>query len=172
MLWHGRLDLVRLGMTYVGLRLPWRSCVSPLEQLDCTHGCLLRQPNPIFIHQGLNVTSSPPPSFSRPTTTTLPYPFSMASSLPPNGLSSANSSRAHGQANDILQKDAARGNISVHSFNPDASPAEKAAAAGQARSQLTSAIPGQPSDGGRGRPLLYGLAASCRSGSLSCRGPH
>ena len=77
----------------------------------------------------------------------------MASSLPPSGLSSDNAIRAHSQANDILQNDAARGNVAIHSFNPDASPAEKAAVAGQARSQLSSVIPDKPSDGGRGRPF-------------------
>jgi hypothetical protein len=85
----------------------------------------------------------------------------MASSLPPNGLSSANATRAHGQANDILQKDASRGNVAVHTFDPDASPAEKASAAGSARTQLTSTIPAKPSDGGRGQPSLYVLSASC-----------
>ena len=78
----------------------------------------------------------------------------MASSLPPNGLSSANVSRAHSQANDILQKDASRGNVAVHSFDPDAPPEEKAAAAGKARSQLSSTMPSKPGDGSKGRPLL------------------
>lgn len=74
----------------------------------------------------------------------------MASSLPPNGLSST--IRSHAQANDILQKDAARGNVVVHSFNPDASPAEKAASAGKARTQLnstTAAFPENLNGGGR-----------------------
>lgn len=78
----------------------------------------------------------------------------MASSLPPSGSPSVNSISAHSQANDILQRDAARGNVAVHSFDPDASPAEKAATAGKAKSQLSSAIPGKSSDGGRGRPPL------------------
>ncbi|KAI0308025.1 tricalbin [Multifurca ochricompacta] len=64
----------------------------------------------------------------------------MASSLPPNGLSPTSVIRAHAQANDILQKDAARGNVAVHSFNPDASPAEKAAVAGQERSKLSGVV--------------------------------
>lgn len=75
----------------------------------------------------------------------------MASSLPPNGPSST--IRAHSQANDILQKDAAKGNVSVHSFDPDASPAQKAAAAGKARPQPSSAItaasPEKSNGGGR-----------------------
>jgi hypothetical protein len=86
----------------------------------------------------------------------------MASSLPPNGLSSANAIHAHGQANDIVQNDASRGNVAVHSFDPDASPAEKAAAAGKARKQLTSTLPAKPTEGGRGQPFLYVLPASCR----------
>ncbi|KAH9081855.1 tricalbin [Lactarius deliciosus] len=66
----------------------------------------------------------------------------MASSLPPNGPSS--SLRAHSQANDILQSDAAKGNVAVHSFDPDAPPAEKAAAAGKARTQLNSTTATSP----------------------------
>ena len=85
----------------------------------------------------------------------------MASSLPPNGLSPANAIRAHGQANDIIQKDASKGNVAVHTFDPDAPPAEKAAAAGNARAQLTSAIPAKPSDGGQGKSFLYPLSALC-----------
>jgi hypothetical protein len=82
----------------------------------------------------------------------------MASSLPPNGLPSANAVHAHAQANDILQKDAARGKVAVHSFHPDASPAEKAAVAGQARTQLSSTITpgtGDTNDGALGIPLPY-----------------
>jgi hypothetical protein len=94
----------------------------------------------------------------------------MASSLPPNGLSSTNAIRAHGQANDIVQNDASRGNVAVHSFDPDASPAEKAAAAGKAGKQLTSTLPAKPVEGGRGQPFLYVLPASCRVGSLPLQG--
>jgi len=74
----------------------------------------------------------------------------MASSLPPNGLSSANTPRAYDQADDILQKDAVRANVPVHSFDPDASPAQKAAVAGKASSQLDGIAAGKPKDGGRG----------------------
>lgn len=56
----------------------------------------------------------------------------MASSLPPTG-NGATLADAH----DMLSKDA-RGNATVHSFDPDASPEEKAASAGKARSQLKS----------------------------------
>ena len=90
----------------------------------------------------------------------------MASSLPPNGLSSANAISAHGQANDIVQKDASRGNVPVHSFDPDTPPARKAAAAGKARNQLASTLPAEPTEGGQGQPFPYVLPASCRIGSL------
>jgi hypothetical protein len=90
----------------------------------------------------------------------------MASSIPPNGLSPANTIRAHGQANDIVQNDASRGNVAVHTFDPDASPAEKAAAAGKAGKQLTSTLPAKPTEGGRGQPFLYVLPVSCRVDSL------
>ena len=84
----------------------------------------------------------------------------MASSLPPNGLSPANAIRAHGQANDIIQKDASKGNVAVHTFDPNAPPAEKAAAAGNAKAQLTSTIPAKPRDGGQGNRSFYSLSAS------------
>jgi hypothetical protein len=91
----------------------------------------------------------------------------MASSLPPNGLSSANAIRAHSQANDIVQNDASGGNVPVHSFDPDALPAEKAAAAaGQARNQLTSILPPKPTEDNRGQPFLYVFPTSCRVGYL------
>ena len=90
----------------------------------------------------------------------------MASSLPPNGLSSANAISAHGQANDIVQKDASRGNVPVHSFDPDTPPARKAATAGKARNQLASTLPAEPTEGGQGQPFLYVLPASCRVDSL------
>ena len=80
----------------------------------------------------------------------------MASSLPPNGLSSV---RAHSQANNIVQKDAAKANVPVHSFDPDASPMEKAAAAGKARTQLnstTAASPEVSNGGARGLYISYG----------------
>jgi len=85
----------------------------------------------------------------------------MASSLPPNDISSVNATRAQGQANDILQKDASRGNVAVHSFDPDASPAEKGAAAGTARKELASTLPAKPTEAGRGQHFLYVLPASC-----------
>lgn len=47
----------------------------------------------------------------------------------------------------ILKKDEAKG-AAVHSFDPDASPAEKAAAAGKARDQLTSVKQNGAGDGG------------------------
>jgi hypothetical protein len=90
----------------------------------------------------------------------------MASSLPPNGLSSTNAIRTQGQANDIVQNDSSRGNVAVHSFDPDASPAEKAAAAGKARNQLASTLPAKPTEGGQGQHFLYLLPASCQVGSL------
>jgi hypothetical protein len=93
----------------------------------------------------------------------------MASSLPPNGSPSANAIRAHGQANDILQKDASRGNATVHSFDPDAPPAEKAAVAGKARAELSSTIPTKPSDGGRGQPSLYILLRHAELILFFCR---
>lgn len=47
----------------------------------------------------------------------------------------------------LLKKDEAKG-AAVHSFDPDASPAEKAAVAGKARDQVKSITQIGPSDGG------------------------
>lgn len=53
----------------------------------------------------------------------------------------------------MLKRDEAKG-AAVHSFDPDASPAEKAAAAGKARDQLTSVKQKDAADGGaRGTAL-------------------
>lgn len=85
-------------------------------------------------------------------------PRTMASSLPPNGPSST--IRAHAQANDILQSDAAKGNVAVHSFDPDASPAEKAAAAGKARPKPNTASLENSNSGGRGMSIPYSVSFS------------
>lgn len=52
------------------------------------------------------------------------------------------------QLNGIQHQDEAKGAV-VHSFNPDASPQEKAAAAGKARDQLQS-VSKDESAGGKG----------------------
>ncbi|PFH50760.1 hypothetical protein AMATHDRAFT_144179 [Amanita thiersii Skay4041] len=44
--------------------------------------------------------------------------------------------------NSILQKDANKNQVPVHSFDPDAPPEEKASAAGRSRDKLESVIPG------------------------------
>ncbi|TFK57601.1 tricalbin [Heliocybe sulcata] len=53
------------------------------------------------------------------------------------------------EANDIVQKDADKAGVAVHSFDPDASPEEKAAAAGKARDQLKSVSQKDPGAGGK-----------------------
>lgn len=58
----------------------------------------------------------------------------MASSLPTNGPSATT------QANDILREDAKNGNTTVHTFDPDATPEQKAASAGKGRDQLKSMV--------------------------------
>lgn len=54
------------------------------------------------------------------------------------------------QLNGLIAKDAEKQSVAVHSFNPDASPAEKAAAAGKGRSQLKSANDNANEPGGVG----------------------
>lgn len=54
---------------------------------------------------------------------------------------SSNGAVANGsghQADDILKQDADKGRVAVHTFDADASPAEKGAAAGKGRDKLKS----------------------------------
>lgn len=53
------------------------------------------------------------------------------------------------EANGIMQQDADKGRVAVHTFDPTATPAEKGAAAGKDRDQLKSANT-QEGAGGRG----------------------
>ncbi|KAL0950758.1 hypothetical protein HGRIS_007526 [Hohenbuehelia grisea] len=53
---------------------------------------------------------------------------------------------AQAELNGILEQDAAKGRVAVHTFNPDASPQEKAAAAGKSRDQLKS-VKNEPGKG-------------------------
>lgn len=53
------------------------------------------------------------------------------------------------QSNGLTANDQAQGRVAVHSFNPDASPSEKGAAAGKGRDQLKSAN-AQPGAGEKG----------------------
>lgn len=55
---------------------------------------------------------------------------------------------------DIKKKDEAKG-ATVHSFDPNASPAEKASAAGQARDQLQSIKQSSPNKAGTGAHAYY-----------------
>ncbi|KAI0067953.1 tricalbin [Artomyces pyxidatus] len=71
----------------------------------------------------------------------------MATSLPANGALPG--AQAQEKANNMLKDDAARRNIAVHTFDPDASPEQKAASAGKARDQLKSKT-ATPQISGRG----------------------
>ncbi|KAG1741248.1 hypothetical protein EDB19DRAFT_716905 [Suillus lakei] len=65
-------------------------------------------------------------------------PLDMATNAPSNGKSVQQSQEtAHTQLHDIMSNDASKGAI-VHSFDPDVSPQQKAAAAGRQRDQLKS----------------------------------
>lgn len=54
----------------------------------------------------------------------------------PQGGTAPNS---QAQLNGVLAHDSAQNNVPVHTFNPDASPEEKGAAAGQGKDKLKSA---------------------------------
>lgn len=55
------------------------------------------------------------------------------------------------QVNGLVQKDQQKNSVAVHSFDPNASPAEKAAAAGKGRDQLKSVKTEEPNAGGKGK---------------------
>lgn len=54
---------------------------------------------------------------------------------------------AQAEVNSIVQEDAAKNRVAVHTFDPDASPQEKAATAGKNRDQLKS-VTDKPSETG------------------------
>lgn len=92
----------------------------------------LSVPRPLSLRSTTHAHSISPSHYRR---LSLSPPFStMASSLPSNGPSAAT------QANDILREDAKKGNTTVHTFDPDATPEQKAAAAGKGRDQLKSVV--------------------------------
>ena len=58
------------------------------------------------------------------------------------------------QLNGLLAQDREKQSVAVHSFDPDATPAQKAAAAGKGRSQLTNGNSKDDSPGGKGECAL------------------
>ena len=67
------------------------------------------------------------------------------------------SMEAQSQVNGIVQQDAAKGRVAVHTFDPDASPQEKAAAAGKARDQVKSNRAKEEDAGGKGEHSSIGV---------------
>ncbi|KZT23846.1 tricalbin [Neolentinus lepideus HHB14362 ss-1] len=71
----------------------------------------------------------------------------------PNG-----SAQQMAEVNNIVQKDTDNGRVAVHTFDPDASPEEKAAAAGKARNQLEPVS--QKDTGAGGKEVTIDTGAS------------
>jgi hypothetical protein len=67
----------------------------------------------------------------------------MATSSPQNGS-------AQDQVNKLVNQDAAKGRVAVHTFDPDETPQQKAAAAGKGSEQLKSKN-AEPGVGERGK---------------------
>lgn len=61
------------------------------------------------------------------------------------------------QLDAILRQDAQQKRVPVHTFDPDASPQEKAAAAGRARDQLRSIVPDGKKPAASGKGMHTGL---------------
>lgn len=62
---------------------------------------------------------------------------------------------AQAQVNDIVQQDAAKNRVAVHTFSPDSTPQQKAASAGKNEDQVKSVKQNGDTSGGRG---MYALA--------------
>jgi hypothetical protein len=77
----------------------------------------------------------------------------MAMNAPSNGGIQQPQQTAKTHVHDIMNHDASKGAI-VHSFDPDAPPQQKAAAAGRQRDQLKSIVPQDGSAHG-GKGALY-----------------
>lgn len=88
------------------------------------------------------------PFFSFPSPTT---PSSQMATLVPDGLPPPNQQQAQAQLNAIVNNDTAKNRVPVHTFNPDASPQQKGAAAGASKDKLQSVKPDKD-DGGKGMP--------------------
>jgi hypothetical protein len=71
----------------------------------------------------------------------------MATTKPTNGTRETSAQEA---VTGLVKKDEAKG-MAVHSFDPKASPAEKAAAAGKGRDQVKSVKEGLADGGSRGK---------------------
>lgn len=84
-------------------------------------------PNPTRCHSFLALAlGTPPPSFLSPW-------------MPPTAKVDGAPPVAQAELNGLLQADAANGRVPVHTFDPNSTPQEKAAAAGKGREQLKRA---------------------------------
>jgi hypothetical protein len=64
---------------------------------------------------------------------------------------------AQSQVNGIMQQDAAKGRVAVHTFDPESTPQEKGAAAGKARDQVKSNTKKEEDAGGKGEHSFIGV---------------
>lgn len=62
----------------------------------------------------------------------------------------SNAADAQQQVNGIVKQDQDKNRVAVHTFDPDATPEQKAAAAGKGASQLKSAKKADQASGGKG----------------------
>src|SRR5882762_9938523 len=116
--------------TQLGLRSTPRHGAEATQGLASNNNTLLL-PLPSLLSQSISSLSVLiPPSLC------LYQLSSMATSLPPNGIAST----LQKQANHIVKEDASKSNVAVHTFDPDASPQQKAASAGKGADQLKSKV--------------------------------
>ena len=66
------------------------------------------------------------------------------------------------QLNGLLAKDADKQRVAVHTFDPDATPEQKAAAAGKGRDQLKSVVDKGDAPGGKGESVFTELQKRTR----------
>ena len=87
---------------------------------------------------------------------------SIASSTPAMAANGGISASPQQQLNGLLAKDADKQRVAVHTFDPDATPEQKAAAAGKGRDQLKSIVDKGDAPGGKGESVFTELQKRTR----------
>lgn len=91
----------------------------------------------------------PPLTLSTQPTQYSPTVLSPTQSRMPSGAATNGEAQAYAQLNGVIAKDQDKQRVPVHTFDPDASPEEKASKAGKGRDKLDAANVSEP--GGKGK---------------------
>ena len=83
----------------------------------------------------------------------------MATTVPPSAAGAA--TNAQQQVNGLVQQDREKNRVAVHTFDPNSTPEQKAAAAGKGSDQLKSAKKSEQVASGKGKRECYLLCYAC-----------